>query len=524
MSKNPDIKSIFSYLKKEEIKIDYEEFEFQVESHPDFPSLLAYSDALSFFKIENAAIRVTTKDKEKFPDNFVALLQDKEQGEVLSFIQVSKNQFLKDEKPITWQELKKQWGGIMLLADQNSQISELKIKKTSHLKWFILSTSWILFMILLTTEKTPLRTYVFLLLSSFGLLVAIETFKQILGIKSSFSKGFCNTSPSTDCDSVINSNKWSFFKKVNLSDIAIIFFFGQLASLFFMSLSSFEGTFFSLQSWGLWLTIPISIVSIYYQWKIEKKWCPLCLLLVFILYLELICTRLFPTSYSFSIVEFLLFLGVNLFTLSLWLFLKPMLIKNKDLKETQLENLRFRRNYKLFRLALNSENSIEDNSLEGAIILGNKNANLKIDIVTNPYCGYCKEAHELIENILEKHFENVSIYLRFNYDPSTNDVNRNILFKSLVQIYIDKGQNMFLTALKTWFDTKNIESWKKQYEQIISAEKVDKITRSQYRWCKANNLLFTPAFVINDHLFPNTYDKEDLPYFIDDLVEDSSKE
>jgi hypothetical protein len=40
---------LFHYLKKENIAVDQNEFVFQVQSHSDYPSLLAISDTLSFF-------------------------------------------------------------------------------------------------------------------------------------------------------------------------------------------------------------------------------------------------------------------------------------------------------------------------------------------------------------------------------------------------------------------------------------------------------------------------------------------
>lgn len=39
---------LFQYLEKEEITFDKNEFLFQIQSHPDFPSLLSISDTLSF--------------------------------------------------------------------------------------------------------------------------------------------------------------------------------------------------------------------------------------------------------------------------------------------------------------------------------------------------------------------------------------------------------------------------------------------------------------------------------------------
>ena len=50
---------IFQYLEKENINISRKEFEFQVQSHPDYPSLLSFSDTLNFFNIENGVFKIS---------------------------------------------------------------------------------------------------------------------------------------------------------------------------------------------------------------------------------------------------------------------------------------------------------------------------------------------------------------------------------------------------------------------------------------------------------------------------------
>lgn len=41
-----------------QLKLDKEEFYFQFNSHPDYPSALALSDTLDFFRIENDAYEI----------------------------------------------------------------------------------------------------------------------------------------------------------------------------------------------------------------------------------------------------------------------------------------------------------------------------------------------------------------------------------------------------------------------------------------------------------------------------------
>ena len=44
----------------------------ELDKHPDYPSLLAVSDVLSHFKIENAAYRISDEDLEDVPYPFLA--------------------------------------------------------------------------------------------------------------------------------------------------------------------------------------------------------------------------------------------------------------------------------------------------------------------------------------------------------------------------------------------------------------------------------------------------------------------
>lgn len=50
---NENFNSLFQYLEKENITIYKTEFEFQIQSHPEYPSLLSIAAALSFFNIDN---------------------------------------------------------------------------------------------------------------------------------------------------------------------------------------------------------------------------------------------------------------------------------------------------------------------------------------------------------------------------------------------------------------------------------------------------------------------------------------
>lgn len=68
MASNPELEAVASYIKSQNISLDFEEFQTQVQTHPNYPSLLAFADALSFFKIPNVAAKLNKKDLLNLPD------------------------------------------------------------------------------------------------------------------------------------------------------------------------------------------------------------------------------------------------------------------------------------------------------------------------------------------------------------------------------------------------------------------------------------------------------------------------
>lgn len=69
---------LFQYLEKEGIYVDKNEFLFQIQSHPDYPSLLSVADTMSFFGVITCVIRVSFSDLEDLPNRFVTILNEEE--------------------------------------------------------------------------------------------------------------------------------------------------------------------------------------------------------------------------------------------------------------------------------------------------------------------------------------------------------------------------------------------------------------------------------------------------------------
>ena len=367
----------------------------------------------------------------------------------------------------------------------------------------------------------------FLLTTFLGLFLGIESVKQELDIKSDFSNKFCNLTPKTDCVSIIKKSNFKLFGFVGLSDLSLIFFSGQILSITIFSLSNYQDNLILLTAISLLLTIPISIGSIYYQFAIKKKLCFICLGIVFILFLELFLFYFKINMSDFrlnklSISIFLLFVFSFLLPLFILKFSKPLYVNLIKIKGENKSLSKFKRNYFTFKQTLIAGKKVSYKNLKSKINLGSDQAKLKITVITNPLCKFCRDTHLIIEELLKKHPKDIQINILFFFD-STNeseDLISNLHYK-LLEIYLDKGEDDFLKALGNWFENKEYNKWFKRHGKISKGSgKYKDILRIQNAQNEENGIQFTPSMFIGGYQYPNTYEKKYIPMFIDDLLED----
>jgi uncharacterized membrane protein len=516
---------IFQYLEKEEVVFDKPEFEFQAQSHPDYPTLLSIADTLSFFNIQNGAIRIDASKIDLLPDCFIAILKEENGKPILEtklyLIERKANKyFLSSSKTaieISKAKLESRWNNIVLLVEK-PKLENAVITNKNMFFWFLPFLCLVLFLFTLFQFQDNLQTKLFFIFPILGVLFSIAALKDLFGTKSELINSFCNITASTSCTIVVGSTKWKVFELVNFSDLSIVFFTSQFLGLFVFFFSGDAITYFSVQKILLLGAIPILILSVYYQKFVEKKWCPICLVIITVILLELVYLMAFQNSaFLISTKELIVFGFIFLSVMMIWSALKKLLTKQKELKEYQLKAIRFERNYAIFKNSLLAKDKAE--LPQSLIILGNKESKTKITVISNPFCGHCKGAHEVIETILEKHHNDVQIQVILKANLETENEESKKLFRSLIKIYQQNGESAFIIALKNWFNNKNTEEWFSLFP-IKTTTEFDTVFNSQYKWCEENDYNFTPAIFVNGFEYPKAYNRESLEFFVNDLIED----
>lgn len=526
---NAIIFQVQQLLSHTKISFDKEELAFQIQSHPSYPSLHAITGVLDHFNIDNLALDVPNSEAifHQLPKAFLGQMST-DKGDEFALIlnkgtQVIVVQDSKDKKTYSIPDFLEQFTGIIVAVEKDSQQTETLSKASVYRKglFALLGVVLVGLIFLIQPGILPLGYF---LLSIVGLFTSVAIVKQHFGIHSSLGNAFCSDTDTTkNCNAVLTTKGSKLFGIFKLSDLSFVYFAGVILSIIASSFQT-NGLYY-LYGLSL-LATPIIIYSIYYQYAFAKAWCPLCLVIATVLTAQSVLAAFYISdvvSTTPSWPHALLIVGIFLAIYLLWTNASTTIEQLKTLKQTKIDYFKFKRQFEMFKTQLNLSPKLNTSILNtGEIVFGNKEAAVSIVVVTSPFCGHCKPVHTTIENILKKSASNISITIRFSVNPEHSDGNLFKITTRLTELYHTQGPEICLKAMHDIYKSGNSEQWLEQWESCKKISLYSEILEKQYRWCFDNNINFTPAILINGRSFPKTYDRDDLPFFIEDLAEDAS--
>lgn len=315
-----------------------------------------------------------------------------------------------------------------------------------------------------------------------------------------------------NCDAVLSSAGATF-----LGISWAVWGFAYFATLFLFILLFSEQISY-LYLWSLFSVLALTYLpfSIYYQSKVVKQWCPLCLsVLVVILINSLASIYLIMDS---SIVAFdwkalLHIASIGLFFLLATYYVIPILKQARDSKSYAKRWKKLHYNPDIFK-ALLAKSDVVAVSAEGlGIIVGNPNAKNEIIKVCNPYCGPCAKAHPELEHII-KNNKDVKIRVVFTSSGEDSDITTAPVIH-LLAIQSKGDITQTTQALNDWYlsDRKDYNAFAQKYPMNGELkEQKDKIIAMR-DWCRTMQIRATPTIYINGQELPDSYHIAELKNF-----------
>jgi protein-disulfide isomerase/uncharacterized membrane protein len=332
----------------------------------------------------------------------------------------------------------------------------------------------------------------------FSWLIAQKEF----GISNSISDKICSMAKHSRCESVLFSKGAKLFNWLTWGDVGIVYFTSSLLYILIAQLTNQSINLYYLLSLA-GLIFPL--YSLYYQWKVVKQWCMLCIGVLVALFLNATTGIIFvqwPVVFNESVIYgVLIFFVPVVIILSIWQVLKMLYQKSLSSLANEIKATRLKRNPEIFNALLQQQtaNPINLPDPTEAIRFGNPAAPYQIVIACNPYCGPCAKAHQAIEELYEKNPEHFSVAVRFALQKNDDSDNRVMAVKEIMKVAKTKP----LESIKDWYHLLNLEKFKELHP--TNGEQVDATIEKHIVWSKGANIKATPTIFVNGRKLPGLY-------------------
>ena len=515
-------------------KITQTTLEKEITNHPDYPSLLSMSDVLTHHEIENITAEFDLDSYKDLPTPFITQFTSGNGVTYFTVIKEINSVFVRlfDLEEHSWikrnyTDFIKRTSGVVLLVKSKIGIKEqdykekiLAEKKNTGLKYILTFCFPAMVFIsgALAYQLIGLG-FIYPFLLSLVLLAGISITVLLLLYEidhhNPFIREICAAGKKSDCSAVLQTKAAKIFG-ISWSVIGFIYFSGSLLLLLILGITN-HAALRILSGLNL-LTIPYIFYSIFYQWKIAKQWCVLCLSIQAVLAVQLSLNLLggwYFIQSSNSISQILIqVLSAFVIPFIFVGLLLPAWKKSNDNRHINKELQALKKDPEIFRALLIKQKPVKDTPAGLGIVLGNAHAKNAIIKVCNPYCNPCAEAHELLKELM-KNDQELKMQIIFTTSPMDGDI-KTAPVKHLLAIAEQKDKVVLNQALDDWYlpQQKDYETFAAKHPVNEKLNKQDAQIKAMSDWCRANEIQYTPTLFINGHQLPANYSVTDLKYVL----------
>jgi hypothetical protein len=465
-------------------------------------------------------------------------VQIKEVGDMLSkletpFIAHIGNEFVivtavkADEIVYTWRnkaakiataEFLKIWSGITLLVEVNESAIEPDYYKHRREELIMpakkIGLALTVFVILGVSGYSAgtfvrIDLILVLLINVLGAYIAYLLMLKQLHIQSHLGNQLCSLfSKQNDCNRILESKASKLLDVFSWSEIGLGYFVANILLIIFAP------TLYPYLSIINMLALPNTLWSVWYQKFKARQWCLLCLLVQGVLW------ALFISNFAFGLIilpdfrfNSILIVGSLYFMPVLFLnLLMSSFSTDEKLKETTYQINSLKTDERVFNILLqSSQQFVVDDNGASSLLWGDKEAQNRISVVTNPHCVPCSLMHRRLKHLLADTDNGFCVqYIVSSFNEELEESS-----KLFIAMYQRGSQAEFVSFLDDWY--KNGRNNREQFYKKYPFDKNDACLSDEFRkhkkWIDKSTLHATPTILFNGYLLPEQYQLEDLKFF-----------
>lgn len=522
--KHPPENIITPWLRKLGIKVSSNILKEQLKSHPDYPSLLSITDTLDYLGIENLAVETCSNMLHEIPVPFLAHVKANGGG----FVIVENRESVENTFPGFFHS----WSGVVLFISKTAGWShpenDAMLKREDGRKKITAITVIAIAGILLASVWTSPGVIAAstILLAAAGLFVSCLIVFKDIGIENRLAAKVCGKE--NECEQVIHSKGSKLPFGIHWSDAGVIWFASMLLVLVFSAFSQRTVEMIKIISLLSFPAVPFIFFSVYYQWRIAKKWCRLCLVIVGLLSIQvsILLPSFFQTPWQYiGMQQVLFFVTFFVIVATGWYAVKKILLQQKKLEAGFYDGIRFKRNERVIAALLENQKIVDVAPWEHDLQTGNEKALVQITVACSAYCGPCAKAHKVLHALVQKYGSSLGLTVRFSLnagngnDKKTKAVEYILKHLAVVAEEMSPAKKSLYTRemLHNWFEMMDYEKFAAIYPETADVS-VSEILKQNEEWIKDSDIHFTPSIFINGRMLPENYSLAEIHWIINSMT------
>lgn len=491
------------------------------QEHPHKYNMYGLQKMLNVYGVKTIGVRVDTKDLLRL--NYPCILHT--HGDFVIGLDCNTDmiKFLQQGKETTLPHdfFQQTWTGNALVVKETTEAVEpdyrmhQRLELVSMVKTY--STPVMLMMavgigIANHLKNMGVSDIIYIVLSLLGVFVCILLIEKQLFGSSRYGDRVCSLFHHADCNSILDGPQAKIFG-ISWSEVGLGYF---SANTFLLSLFPFSFRFIAAINW---LSMFFGLWSIYYQWRVAKSWCMLCIMVQTIIWamgitaVILCATTALPT---FDIADCLL---------SILVFAAGIMTVHQfvSARVTEEQRIHIVQRYR----ALKANDVVAKNLIESgdyyettlddsSVIFGNPKAKIRVTILSNPHCNPCSRMHQQVESLLASSKNEICIqYIFSSFNKEMEDSNRYLIF-----CYKSNSKDEALRKFALWYEKEkfNYERVLQKNYNLIHTETIEKEMEKHRVWRKRTALSATPTVLVNGHKIPSEYELIDLAMVVNTVI------
>jgi uncharacterized membrane protein len=501
------------------LKVTRSSIERKLMGDADYPSFQAIVNGLDEWNIDTFAAEAGAEHLPELPYPCIFHLNQKGGYFVVGIGVTEKGISCIDpaigEVSIPVDDFLNDWSGAVLLAEANEgsgeEDYEEKLKIEQQKKNFIprlLSLSSLFLLSLLiyiglksSTSSLMLTGGALLILHLAGMFLSVLLAKTKYKTSSALGEFLCTLNEKADCDEVINSTGGKILG-FDLVDVGIVYF--STASLFLLfgaTAGTLDVSIWTLAILGL-CSIPFTIYSVFYQWRILQKWCVMCLFVVALLWLNVII-HVMAGSIDFTsipnLTDMLLLIPSFLLVLVTWMGIKKLLPAHLEATDLKNRLSRMETNPHFINGLIAASPTVDLSGIQNWLIVNYGDDLPVLSVYLSPSCGPCiNRFPDIVKQTTNKMNLRIILITNSSYDLDSN------LFVCRITSYVHANQHQkAFEGVQYWYALAKAEkpktSWFEKYTAIEENEsKYLQGINDNVTWMTQQSINTVPAIILDD--------------------------